>query len=442
LNGRYNVSIIGPDFTSFFQGEILNDADLVTFEDAAREMYGLEYIDPGNQTIGIETFDIGDEGEGIDGDNERELRNCLEWATSKNVGEVYWLKEALQDSMGEHAVHGIAALRAWSATKMGAVVDTAMRRETSLKDLSGVLPFLRLFLSALHALYLRDSTMASMFVNGLCDRSECEESNMPGECLAPGLRLFPWVPVESLPGSRQMHLRINTDFRRLIRAHKSNFHHKRSVPLSGLYYKPSTSQKKRQSAMLASIHRLLERGELYEFQVLGSDIDFPHDTGHLFEGSNGESDAALPCFVRSVMQLLSQHPKLHKLCLPYWRFAPGQSAEWNEFFANLSPSSFGELLEIKFENCGINNDTLNTVIVPLLQRTPKLRVLLLPKNQFDQVQRLTTTLSEYNQDLRILDCSDDAKARGQRMLSDPAVGEYITILTRVRTHTHVSSQFA
>ena len=129
MNGRYNVSIIGPDFTSFFQGEILNDADLVTFEDAAREMYGLEYIDPGNQTIGIETFDIGDEGEGIDGDTEREVRNCLEWAKSKwRVGAVYWIKEALQDSMGEHGVHGMAALRAWSATKMGAVVDTAMCR--------------------------------------------------------------------------------------------------------------------------------------------------------------------------------------------------------------------------------------------------------------------------------------------------------------------------
>jgi hypothetical protein len=180
--------------------------------------------------------------------------------------------------------------------------------------------------------------VASKFVNGHLPE-DCWEGNL---YLAPSLSLFPRVPVESLPGSRQRHLRIDTDFRRLIQAHNSNFYPYRNVFCTdwcGCDRVGRTSQKERQDAILASIRRLLQRGELYEFQVLGFDMDFPHDTG-LFEGSNGKSDAALPCITRSVMQLLSQHPKLHKLCLPCWWFAAGQSAEWKEFFANLPQSSF------------------------------------------------------------------------------------------------------
>ena len=127
---------------------LLNDQPLVTLEEAARSMHGVEFYDGVRRCT--DTFDL-----------QRavtSLHHCRSWAESSDLSDdLQEAKRALQDSeqlrgLGERAgVEGMAAIRAWTGTEMCYVLTTVFRSATG-QNLDQVKPYARLFLSALHAL--------------------------------------------------------------------------------------------------------------------------------------------------------------------------------------------------------------------------------------------------------------------------------------------------
>lgn len=124
---------------------LLNEQLLVTLEEAAHHMHGVE-------------FDHGERKRTFDNQKvSQSLRACRAWADNPpgDDTDLHDAKRALQDKLGEQfAVEGMAAIRAWTNTHMCYVLGFVFRKTNgSHQNLDRrVLPYARLFLSALHAL--------------------------------------------------------------------------------------------------------------------------------------------------------------------------------------------------------------------------------------------------------------------------------------------------
>ena len=147
----------GSHDPSFFE-HLLRNIELVTLEEAAKQMDKLRFFHGGRQAQ--RTFEY---------EQVRELlRECVVWAKSKGQAqgqELYDARVALQEAMGEVlGVEGIAAIRCWTCSPLCYAFNSVMRSPGRSRESVGpVLAYGKLLFAALHALPARFLFQGTLF---------------------------------------------------------------------------------------------------------------------------------------------------------------------------------------------------------------------------------------------------------------------------------------
>ena len=166
-----------PPLDPFLLELLLQDVKLVPLQDAARAMEGVEFLHPGppsrRRPFNFELI-------------KPALDTCLEWAR-------FHAPEDVRAALG---VQQLAAVRAWTATALCYVLTDVLRSPTRTREsVLPVLPFARLFFTALHALPERFVFKPSEGEGGILYRAERGVTTAWDAKMRPGGTFSLYVPT-------------------------------------------------------------------------------------------------------------------------------------------------------------------------------------------------------------------------------------------------------